>query len=350
MSGAPAPYPADTRAKGWRFELDYESIMQSDTWALASEVPMCQPALLMMWLTAWAQTPCGSLPNDEMVIRAKCKIPVKDWAKLREVLMRGWWLADDGRLYHPTITKRVTEMLGCKQSERDRKAEYRARKEAERRLADANASKRDEFDGPDLSHGTNTGQTRTGHGKDDTGTGTGTGLYSSNPLPGPPVDNFSKHQKPEKPKTETRCEAVCALMRQAGMPLTNPTNSTLKTLVDAGASDEEFLCATRMAVDKGAGFAYALTVVANERKRAAELATQIHKGPMQSQTGQPLDPDSLGAIEAFAKKSGMGEWDRVGESWASFRDRLKAARGDAPVPAADAGIAGLVGAALRGEQ
>lgn len=30
-----APYPCDTRAKGWRFELDHERIRQSDTWALA---------------------------------------------------------------------------------------------------------------------------------------------------------------------------------------------------------------------------------------------------------------------------------------------------------------------------
>lgn len=30
-----APYPSDTRPKGWRFELDYERIEASDTWALA---------------------------------------------------------------------------------------------------------------------------------------------------------------------------------------------------------------------------------------------------------------------------------------------------------------------------
>ena len=40
MTRPAAPYPAITRAKGWRFELDYEQVDQSDTWALAAEVPM----------------------------------------------------------------------------------------------------------------------------------------------------------------------------------------------------------------------------------------------------------------------------------------------------------------------
>jgi len=152
----PAPYPADTRAKGWRFELDYERIEQSDTWPLAAEIPMAQHALLFMWLAAWKQEPCGSFPNDEAVIRSKCRVPPKLWAGLRDVLMRGWWLADDGRLYHPTITARVMEML-----------EYR-RKTAER-VAKHKAAMREQRAG-------NTLPTGESGDKNDTGTGTGTNL------------------------------------------------------------------------------------------------------------------------------------------------------------------------------
>ena len=111
----PAPYPADTRAKGWRFEIDYEKVEQSDTWDLATEVPMAQPALLMMWLMAWTQAPCGSLPNDENLIRVKCRIPAKSWPALRPILMRGWYLAEDGRLYEAAMTQRVLEMIGERQ-------------------------------------------------------------------------------------------------------------------------------------------------------------------------------------------------------------------------------------------
>lgn len=153
MTPLAAPYPADTRAKGWRFELDYEQIDQSETWPIAAEVPMAQHALLMMWLVAWSkQVPCGSFPSDENSIRAACRIPPAVWAKCRAVLMRGWWLASDGRLYHDTLTKRVLEMV-----------EYR-RKTA-KRVADFKAAKREQQDANALPP-------RERDAKNDTGTGT----------------------------------------------------------------------------------------------------------------------------------------------------------------------------------
>lgn len=150
----PPPYPADTRAKGWRFELDYEKIEQSDTWGLTTETPVARPFLLMMWLVAWTQEPCGSLPNDEGLIRARCCVPVTIWPKVRTIMMRGWWLASDGRLYHDTLTKRVEEMI-----------EYR-RKNA-KRVADFKAAKREQQGGNALP-------THDSQGNNDTGTGTGT--------------------------------------------------------------------------------------------------------------------------------------------------------------------------------
>jgi len=161
------------RAKGWRFELDHERIRKSDTWALApAEV---RPWLLMLWMTAWEQSPCGSLPDSDELIAAHIGMPSKVFAKHKDRLMRGWWLAEDGRLYHGTLVERVTEMLAAKDKERTRKAEYRRRMDAER----AEASQGD----PNLSHGTDTGQTQDSHGsdpgRDDTGTGTGTGTSSS---------------------------------------------------------------------------------------------------------------------------------------------------------------------------
>jgi uncharacterized protein YdaU (DUF1376 family) len=125
------PYPGNTRAKGWRFELDYERIEQSDTWALAAEVPMAQAALLMMWLVAWRQEPCGSLPADEDLLRSKLRIPAAQWPKLRAVLLRGWWEASDGRLYHRTLSIRVEEMLTKRRSDADRQAARRMKHERE---------------------------------------------------------------------------------------------------------------------------------------------------------------------------------------------------------------------------
>ncbi|MEB2544300.1 hypothetical protein [Burkholderia cenocepacia] len=157
------PYPSDTRAKGWRFELDYERIRQSDTWALAA--PEIRPWLLMLWMTAWEQTPCGSLPDDDELIAARIGMDLEQFQSSKKRLMRGWWVAEDGRLYHNTMVERVLEMLETRDKERARKAGQRERK----KTADPSG------DVPDLSHGTDGGQPQDSTRSHDTGTGTGTG-------------------------------------------------------------------------------------------------------------------------------------------------------------------------------
>jgi hypothetical protein len=173
-----APYPADTRAKGWRFELDLDRVRQSDTWALAA--PDVRPWLLMLWATAWEQTPCGSLPGDDVLIAARIGASPKFFAKHKAVLLRGWVLADDGRMYHQTITELVLAMTWHKDAERRRKSEYRAR----------------------LSHGTDVGRTPESSGSDATGTGTSTKEIQNPPTPSgvaPPCDPGPKSKAPPKP-------------------------------------------------------------------------------------------------------------------------------------------------------
>lgn len=132
----PIPYPADTSAKGWRFELDYERIEQSGTWSAAMAaaldgLPLARPLLLAMWYAAWKQVPCGSLPADDRELAGAIGLPSAVFAQYRDVLMRGWWQAEDGRLYHDTMAERVLEMMGKRRSESDRKAAQRARKAAD---------------------------------------------------------------------------------------------------------------------------------------------------------------------------------------------------------------------------
>lgn len=113
-SAPEAPYPADTKAKGWRFELDYERIEQSDTWVLAAAD--MRPWLLMLWMTSWRQVPCGSLPATDELIAARLGMEIRQFRANRDILLRGWWLADDGRLYHPVITEQVISKLAERQS------------------------------------------------------------------------------------------------------------------------------------------------------------------------------------------------------------------------------------------
>lgn len=180
-----APYPADTRARGWRFELDLERIRQSDTWALApADV---RPWLLMLWATAWERVPCGSLPDDDALIAALIGMSPKAFAKARAVLMRGWVAADDGRLYHGTITARVLSMLGAKRKEVERKAAYRARMDAERDRLSASV--------PRDNQGTDTGRTPDGRGRDGTGTSTRTRRREEEKEPPSPLQG-SVHRFP----------------------------------------------------------------------------------------------------------------------------------------------------------
>lgn len=122
----PVPYPADTRAKGWRFEVDIEKVKASDTWLRAKRGDI-RGALLLLWAESWQQTPCGSLPNDDELIALIIDMAPAAFAKNRTILMRGWWLADDGRLYHETITARVLDMLAKRAKDAKRSADRRAR-------------------------------------------------------------------------------------------------------------------------------------------------------------------------------------------------------------------------------
>jgi hypothetical protein len=57
-------------------------------------------------------------------------MPAAKFQKSRPVLMRGWWLASDGRLYHETITERVLAMLEKRAKDAERSANRRARQAA----------------------------------------------------------------------------------------------------------------------------------------------------------------------------------------------------------------------------
>ena len=312
----PVPYPADTRAKGWRFELDHERIEQSDTWALAPAE--LRPWLLMLWLTAWRQEPCGSLPNDDELIAAKIGMPLKAFTKVRAKLMRNWWLAEDGRLYHDTVALRVTEMLTARDGERRRKAEYRQRKDAERAAASGGS--------PDLSHGTTDGQppdsTRSSTGRDDTGTGTGTGTSNTvvTPHTNPPSEGVGGGSA-----TPTKAGEICRAIRAKGVQDVNPSHPGLQALIDKGVTLEVFEAAAQVCVDAKPpkGMPYLLGIVKRQLGEAAAIAQGA---------GMPQKPwdESRTTIEAKGEELGLGRWNEHDlsasrETFAQYTARVRRA-------------------------
>nr|WP_315471738.1 hypothetical protein [uncultured Rhodoferax sp.] len=268
--------------------------MQSDTWALAA--PDVRPWLLMLWATAWQQKPCGSMPSDDMLIAARLGMTVKAFAKVKAILLRGWWLAEDGRLYQDTIVERVLEMLEHKSKEKTRKAAYRAKMSA---------------GSPNLSHGTDTGRTPESHGSDDTGTGTGTGIGIGIPtLVAKDEDGLNTHTA-----RVTEPAKVCLVMKAVGVSDTNPGHPDLQMLLNAGASVAEFEGAARTAVGKGKGFAYALGTLKRTRQDAAQTAQTLHTGPLPvaAPANQPMsfaERDRLAGIERWEKLTGRNHPDK----------------------------------------
>jgi hypothetical protein len=120
-----APYPKNTRVRGWKFVLDHERINQSDTWALAP--PDMRPWLLMLWHTAWQQVPAGSFSDDDRVIAAKIGMDHRIFVAHKDILMRGWERYSDGRLYHPVLVEQVLNYAEHNQKERQRVAEWRSK-------------------------------------------------------------------------------------------------------------------------------------------------------------------------------------------------------------------------------
>lgn len=106
----PVPYPATTRAKGWRFELDMERYKGSSTW-LRAKTATTRALLMFLWAEAWTQTPVGSLPADDELLALMLNMEPEEFASAKAILMRGWWLAEDGRLYHDVLVERVLARL-----------------------------------------------------------------------------------------------------------------------------------------------------------------------------------------------------------------------------------------------
>jgi hypothetical protein len=73
---------------------------------------------------------------------------------------------------------------------------------------------------------------------------------------------------------------VCKAMKRAGIGDVNPGNQTLKTLIDAGATLDEFTGAAAKAANSQKGFAYALGIVKRDREQAALMAGKLHRGEL----------------------------------------------------------------------
>lgn len=137
----------------------------------------------------------------------------------------------------------------------------------------------------------------------------------------------------------TTAGAVCLTLKAAGIADVSPGNQKLRALLAAGADMAEFLDAGQRAAAAGKGFAYALGIVENERKRAAELAAQLHTGAMPAKVERPTFAQAQADI---ARTTVPG---REGRDPTLARIEADAARAAPMPPEVRARLAALRGAA-----
>lgn len=121
------PYPADTRAHGWRFFVDVARAVNSTTFTMAPDA--VRPWLWHTWISSWQQVPAGSLPAEDEVLIAILRIDPAFYAAYRSTLLRGWVQHSDGRLYHKVISGQVLAML--RERAKWRKSKTKARQATE---------------------------------------------------------------------------------------------------------------------------------------------------------------------------------------------------------------------------
>lgn len=130
------------------------------------------------------------------------------------------------------------------------------------------------------------------------------------------------------PSAPTPAGLVCKALKAAGIADVNPGHPKLLTLLAAGATVEEFTGFVAGAQKAGAGFAWILAAVANERTRAAETAKGLHQGSMTDT--KPWHATRKG-IEDMGEKLGLGRWDAQafnlgrGEMFMAYEKRVHAA-------------------------
>jgi len=108
-------------------------------------------------------------------------------------------------------------------------------------------------------------------------------LHNANALRAQSEGNAN--HKPITNNQNTVVGEICIAIKKEGIIDINPANPTLLTLINSGASIEEFSNAAKIAKEKGKNFAYTLAIVKGQREDAKNI--NVFKGdlPKKESTG-----------------------------------------------------------------
>src|SRR4029077_9931554 len=117
-------------------------------------------AALLLWCRVWKQRPAASLPDDDRVLAAFARLPLKKFREIKGAVMRGFVKCNDGRLYHKFLSAEAAKAYA-------RKVQFRQKRAAEaKRLQEWRNAQRETRD---ETHSETRSETRfvaDGNGKD----------------------------------------------------------------------------------------------------------------------------------------------------------------------------------------
>lgn len=104
--------PADADVRGFKdMPVEVSRLLSSETWIMCT--PEERSAAINLWFHSWMQVPAGSLPDNDRVL-AHLSMASEKWPEVKDMALRGWVKADDGRLYHPVVCEKVGAMLAVR--------------------------------------------------------------------------------------------------------------------------------------------------------------------------------------------------------------------------------------------
>lgn len=322
--------PPDVDLTDFRFmPFEFGRLFQSETWVLANDAE--KVAAITLWGKSWTEVPAGSLPNDDRML-AHLSGTGSRWKKIKPMALRGWVLANDGRLYHPVVCEKALESWIEKLTQRVSSGAGNASRwgaefdpaplveqihVARRMLAALDPDSR--MLKKKVPNGVPPGKKKSPTGNPDgnptgnpvgipihsqeTGTGTRTDLSpeGSTHAEGSRTARVRPQPPPPDPsRATTEAGRACLLMRRAGCATTNPSHPDLLAAIAEGVTPEALAHTVTEALTKtppiARPFAWAISTARSRHAAGAASPTN----------GEPHAADYRGAAprrESLSERS-----------------------------------------------
>lgn len=244
--------PPDCDLRGMPFmPVDLVRLFDSDLYALSTGDEF--KAAFTLWGKAFLQVPAGSIPADDRIL-AHLSGAGSGWRKVREMALRGWVKASDGRLYHPVVAEKAREAWEARKAQRAR-TEAARQARAQRRQNSDNAA----TDAATTNATTHVTTSVTDYVTGSKGQGQGQGIKERTPQP-PSADadggaENSKDRRDERPRPDgwagqrrglralgdnPRAKAASEAASSAQPPLPEPDHPLWPSLKARGVSAADF--------------------------------------------------------------------------------------------------------------